>query len=96
MDLLIILTNPSSLPIVMPLTAACARAGTSWAIFFTNDGVKLLENKELVAALASAQKAITCQESWKEYMGDMECPIQLGSQTGNSELVGLADRVLSL
>ncbi len=96
MDLLIIVSNPNALPIVTSLATACGRANTSWAIFFTNDGVTALQNEQLVAALSSATDAICCQESWQFHLGQHDCPIELGSQTGNSALVGAADRVLSL
>ncbi len=96
MELLIIISSRDSGPIVTPLAAACGRSGISWAAFFTNDGVATLVDENLVKALGSASKAIACQESWNEHMAKNHCPIELGSQTGNSALVGTAKKVLSL
>jgi len=96
MDLLIIISNPNSGPIITPLAEACGRAGLKWAAFFTNDGVSTLMNDDLVNALNTASDAAVCQESWALHMNDKECPITLGSQTTNSALVSQTDRVLSL
>ncbi len=96
MDLLIIISNPASTAIAAPLAKACGNAGIEWAAFFTNDGVRTLDNGALTEALGSASKAIACQESWQEHMGNADCPVELGSQTNNSTLVGQAHRVLSL
>jgi len=83
-------------PAVGALGRACARAQISWAAFFTNKGVEVLGDGEVVRALATARRAVACQESWAEWMADAECPVERGSQTSNSELVGVADRVVSL
>ncbi len=95
MDLLIIVSNPNSAPVVRPLALACGRSGVLWSAFFTNDGVKALD-EEMVSALATAGSAIACQESWALHMPELDCPIEAGSQTNNSALVSKAARVLSL
>lgn len=96
MDLLIVVSNPDAGAILQPLGQACARAGADWAVFLTNDGVKTLSNPETVAALSSARHAFACKESWERYGGAETCPVELGSQTNNSELTGLAGRIVSL
>lgn len=95
MDLLVIVSNPAAGPILKPLAEACGRAGATWAVFFTDDGVKALGDETIVSALASTHASIACAESWDQHM-DGSCPIERGSQTNNSALVGEAGRIVSL
>ena len=95
-DLLVIVSNPESGKILLPLANTCGDAGIGWAVFFTNDGVVTLENENLVKGLGSTSQAVVCQESWDSYMGGITCPLELGSQTNNSALLADAKRVLSL
>lgn len=96
MDLLIIVSTEKSGAIADALGQAATRAGLNWAVFFTNDGVKTLTNQSFCGTLNKASTAIACQESWRQHIGDSPCPIQSGSQTSNSELVGNANRIISL
>ena len=43
-----------------------------------------------------AAKAAACEVSWERYMGDQSCPVEIGSQTNNSAMVGDADKIVSL
>ncbi len=96
MDVLVIVSNAASGPILRPLAEAFGRANVAWAAFFTGEGVRLLEDEALVPALASAREAVVCGESWGEIMEGRTCPITLGSQTNSSALVGAARRIVGL
>lgn len=96
MDLLVIVSSADAGPILGPLAEACGRAGADWSLFATNDGVKALTDPAVAAALNSALHAYACKESWSLHCGGQTCPIELGSQTNNSELAGAARRVVSL
>ena len=96
MDLLIIISNPKSKPILLPLAQACTSEGINWAVFFTNDGVSMLGDEKLVKALCSTSQAIVCHESWDKFMSEKTCPLELGSQTNNSAMLADAIRVLGL
>jgi hypothetical protein len=39
---------------------------------------------------------VVCEESWHRFCPGSACPVELGSQTVNSALVGEAQRVVSL
>ena len=93
---LIHVSTPASSGIAVALAGACKRAGIAWNCFFTNDGVKVLADAAAVAALGAATRAVACEKSWEEFMGGTDCPVELGSQTINSALMGEADKVISL
>lgn len=82
--------------ILLPLARACTRATRSYACFFTNDGVLGLQNPELCGVLGGAARAVACEESWNRHRPGLACPVELGSQTVNSALMGEAVRVVSL
>ena len=94
--LLIHVSTPASGAITVALADACRRAGIAWSCFLTNDGVKVLADEALVAALDGAERAVACEKSWAEFMGGAACPVELGSQTVNSALMGEADKVVSI
>jgi len=96
MELLLLITNPEAGPIAGGLAGASHRAGIDWAVFLTNDGVKILADDTVAAALQKARRAIVCQDSWAMYMPGHRCPLELGSQTNNSALVSQAAHVVSL
>ena len=96
MDLLVIVSSADAGPILEPLAQACGRAGADWSLFVTNDGVKTLTDPAVAAALGSARQAYACKESWSQHCDGQTCPVELGSQTNNSELAGAAMRVVSL
>ena len=41
-------------------------------------------------------RAVVCEESWHRFCGKASCPVELGSQTVNSALMGEAKKVVSL
>ena len=96
MNLLIIVTTPRSGPIAAALGKAALRANITWAVFFTNDGVTTLSDLEFVETILGANKAVACTESWQLHMGDAACPVEEGSQTNDSALVGEAEHIVSL
>jgi len=96
MDLLMIVSTPRAEPIALGLAGAAGRSEVDWGVFFTNDGVKALASADLVAALSSATFSIACQESWQHHMGEVPCPVELGSQTNNSLAVADAAKIVSL
>ena len=96
MEILIVISTPQSAKIAKGLGEAALRAGIGWGVFLTNDGVRILSDHSVAETLSKATSAIVCKESWKKHMGDAECPVELGSQTHNSELAGDAKRIVSL
>lgn len=96
MDILFHVATAEGARILLPLARACRRAGRSFACFFTNDGVAGLNSEALQEALRHAERAAACEESWHRFGRDEPCPIELGSQTANSALMGEAARVISL
>jgi len=95
MDVMILVSTRDSGPLVKGLMAALGRTGASWGCFFTNDGVALAGDSEVVALLGASQWANVCEHSWDKF-GDGPCPVELGSQTQNSMMMGDAARVVSL
>jgi hypothetical protein len=95
-DLLIIVSIAESGPVLLPLARACRRRGLHWTCFFTNDGVRVLEDPAIVEAIKYADAPIACEHSWTRYAGDRTCPITLGSQTDNSAVVARARKVIGL
>ena len=82
--------------VLQPLARACIRKGTAWCCFITGEGVKQLKDPEMLKLLPSAERAIVCEHSWHEFFGSLECPVELGSQTSNSEMMTETKRVISL
>ncbi|HJO73426.1 MAG: hypothetical protein QF450_05405 [Rhodospirillales bacterium] len=89
-------STPASGAIAVALAGACQRARVVWCCFFTNDGVKVLADAAVVTAIEAAGRAVACEKSWEEYMGGAACPVELGSQTVNSALMGEAEKVISI
>lgn len=95
MDVMILISTRDSAAIAKGLMGALARAGASWGCFFTNDGVELAGDAEVSALLGASQWANVCEHSWEKF-GAGACPVELGSQTQNSMMMGDARRVVSL
>ncbi|WP_126444939.1 hypothetical protein [Sulfuricystis multivorans] len=95
MNLLFHVTTAQSGALLVPLVLAARRANASFAAFFTHEGVKTLQNANLVAALAGS-RAVVCEESWHRFCPGLACPVENGSQTINSALMAEAERVVSL
>ncbi|MBA3903034.1 MAG: hypothetical protein C0522_05060 [Rhodocyclaceae bacterium] len=96
MEILFHVTTAAGARLLPPLARACGRAGRSFGCFFTHDGVAGLRDAALSAALAGASRAVVCEESWHRFCADAPCPVELGSQTINSALMGESARVVSL
>ncbi len=95
MDILFHVSTADGGRFLLPLAQACLRAGRSFACFFTHEGVLGLHEEALRGILSQAQRAVACEESWHRY-SKAACPIEPGSQTVNSALMGEAARVVSL
>jgi len=81
---------------LLPLAQACRRGGHAFAVFLTHEGARGLNDARLQAALRDAARAVVCEESWHRFCPGAQCPVELGSQTVNSALMGEAQRVVSL
>lgn len=95
MEILFHVTTEAGARLLVPLARACRRGGHGFGAFFTHEGVRGLADADLLAALEGA-RAVVCEESWHRYRANARCPVELGSQTVNSTLVGTARRVVSL
>ncbi|HNQ58063.1 MAG: hypothetical protein DPW12_00940 [Rhodocyclaceae bacterium] len=98
MDILFHVTTEGGAQLLAPLARACRRGGHAFGAFFTHEGVRGLRDAGLQAALAEARAArvVVCEESWHRFCADAACPVELGSQTVNSALMGEARKVVSL
>ncbi|MDA8419798.1 MAG: hypothetical protein M0039_00885 [Pseudomonadota bacterium] len=95
-DLMFLVSRPESAATLAGLARACRKRGTRWACFFTSGGVRVLADPAVVELLAGASRAVACEYSWERYMGHARCPVELGSQTGNSALAAATRRIISL
>ncbi len=96
MDVLLHVTTPDAARIVVPLGRALSRAGASWAVFLTNDGVRVLDDGDAAGVLSDAGRVAVCEHSWDLHCAGRACPVERGSQTVNSALMAEAARVVSL
>lgn len=96
MDILFHVGTREGSRFLLPLALACHRGGHEFGAFFTHEGVYGLKNKNLHTALRNAARAVVCEESWHKFCSDLTCPVELGSQTVNSALMGEAAHVVSL
>lgn len=95
MKLLIVVSNPKSRAALSGLLGACIRRKLAFACFFTGDGVTLLDDAGLVSELGNAARAVVCEHSWQQYSPDRPAPIEQGSQTDHSALMGEVSHVVS-
>ncbi len=95
MNILFHVSTAAGGALLLPLAQAARRAGASFGVFFTHEGVLGLKDAALVAALAGS-RAVVCEESWHRFCPGLDCPVERGSQTINSAMVGEAERVVSL
>ncbi len=95
MDILFHVGTEAGARFLLPLALACRRGKHAFGAFFTHEGVRGLLDAEVQAALQDA-RAVVCEESWHRFCGEATCPVELGSQTVNSALMGEAKRVVSL
>ena len=96
MKILFEVSSGDAASVLVPLARACDRNAVTWSCFFTGDGVKTLTRDDVLATVAGAAKAAACEVSWERHMGDQACPVEIGSQTNNSAMVGDTDTVISL
>ena len=96
MDIHFVVSNPNAGPFVCALCAAATRKGVSWSMFFTNDGVVVVNDPEFLNILKNAEQAVCCHDSWNTHVGGKDCPIEIGSQTNNSALVAQAKKIIGL
>jgi hypothetical protein len=98
MEILFHVATEAGAQFLPPLARACRRGGHVFGAFFTHEGVRGLLDAQLQAALADARAArvVVCEDSWHRFCADAACPVELGSQTTNSALMGEAKRVVSL
>lgn len=96
MKILFEVSSGDAASVLVPLARACDRNAVIWSCFFTGDGVKTLARDDVLATVAEAAKATACEVSWERHMGDQACPVEIGSQTNNSAMVGDVSKVISL
>jgi len=96
MDVLLHVTTPDAVRIALALGHALSERGATWGCFLTNDGVKALGDAAFLATIEGAQRVAVCEHSWDLHMAGQPCPVEKGSQTINSALMGDADKVVSL
>lgn len=96
MNILFEISSGDAADVLVPLARACDRNAVAWSCFFTGDGVRALSRGDVLAAVAGAARATACEVSWERHMGGQPCPVEIGSQTNNSAMVGDVDKVVSL
>jgi hypothetical protein len=96
MNILFHVTTAGGGPLLAALAAAAQRQGASFGAFFTHEGVLGLQDAPLLAALAGAERAVVCEESWHRFCPGRDCPVENGSQTINSALMAEAEKVVAL
>lgn len=96
MELLFHVSTAAGGRLLFPLLRAARRANCRVGAFFTHDGVLGLRDDSLAAELALVARAVVCEESWHRYCAGLPCPVEAGSQTANSALMGEAKKVVSL
>lgn len=96
MDILFHVSTAAGGRLLYPLLLAADRAGCSVGAFFTHEGVLGLRDTDLMDALTHADRAVVCEESLHRFLPGQACPVEAGSQTTNSALMGEARKVVSL
>jgi hypothetical protein len=64
--------------------------------FFTGSGASQLSDDSVVKATKLSMRSVVCEHSWQKFFGDASSVVEEGSQTTHSELIGQADKVVSL
>ena len=96
MSLLFVVSNLSSAAILKGLAGACCRNQVEFLCFFTGAGIKVLADPEITGLLAKAKRAVVCEYSWEIYADSDTAPVETGSQTDHSAMIGSVSRVVSL
>lgn len=96
MNILFVVAHPDAAHALVGLADACGRADVHYSCFFTGDGVRLLQDGGVLSIAAAAGRAVVCEYSWARHFSQQEPPIEQGSQTDHSAMIGDAERVVSL
>ncbi len=97
MKIMFEVSSADAADILVSLARACDRNALTWGCFFTGDGVKTLTREDVLATVeGGAAKAAACEVSWERHMGTRSSPVEIGSQTNNSAMVGDFDKIVSL
>ena len=96
MSILFVITRPDTSEVFVNLTKACARKCLPYMCFFTGSGASQLSDDSVVKATKLSIRSVVCEHSWQKFFGDASSVIEEGSQTTHSELIGQADKVVSL
>jgi len=96
MKILIVIGNPDAVEALIGLASTCSRRDQPFLCFFTGDGVKILQNPEVLSAISKTERAVVCEYSWAKYFPDQQSPIEQGSQTDHSAMVSIVNQVVSL
>jgi len=94
--LLIVISAPTPAVVLVGIAGACQRKDLSYSCFVTGAGVQSLREPDVVNALKGAARSVVCEYSWSRYFPDLTAPIEEGSQTDHSAMIGEANRVISL
>jgi hypothetical protein len=96
MSLLLVVSHPKSGPAFKGLAGACSRNQIEFSCFFTGEGVKILIEDEIKTIVEKAQRAVVCEHSWGVFSPAELSPIETGSQTDHSSMIGSVSQVVSL
>jgi hypothetical protein len=95
-NLLIIISRSTSVSALIGFCGACLRRNQPYSCFVTGDGVHVLRNPNVARMLKESRHAVVCEYSWSRLFPHEAPPIEEGSQTDHSAMIGEADQVLSL
>lgn len=95
-NLLIVISRSTSISALIGFCGACERRNQPYNCFVTGDGVRVLRNPEVSSMLRASKHAVVCEYSWSRLFPHEAPPIEEGSQTDHSAMIGEADKVLSL
>ncbi|MFT5504419.1 MAG: hypothetical protein ACI845_003561 [Gammaproteobacteria bacterium] len=96
MSLLLVVSHSKSAPAFKGLAGACCRNQIEFSCFFTGEGVTVLGDREIEVLVEKAQRAVVCEHSWEIYTVGESSPVETGSQTDHSAMIGSARQVVSL
>lgn len=96
MTILFTVGHPGAVSALLGLARAAARAEVPFVCFFTGEGARLLHNQDVRDVASKSARAVVCEHSWARYFPDQRPPVEQGSQTDHSSMIGNAERVISL
>ncbi|WP_297365717.1 hypothetical protein [Acidiferrobacter sp.] len=95
MDILFLVSQTESAPLLRGFLRACERRQIQCGCFFTGPAAQLAADPEIAACLRAGPGSAVCEHSW-ECFGQGDSLIPLGSQTENSAMAAVARRIVSL